>query len=193
MNGDSSSLNVLKDALVGCRLSTFVVFWLEPIDGNHHVQLFVLSPLRRNGTESARNNLGMDAASFDLRYQFLEFVIAYHRVPPHQRNMKGSEVIQDSQNPGDEFITLEIGKLAEQSGTPRVGFVKGVAARAPEGTFLRDLNRKRRSTPGKNGAPCLENFTFFHYRSKSNSQCGRSGYTSRITCLCITCSVCAWS
>jgi hypothetical protein len=68
MNGDSSSLDVLKNALVGRRLSTFVVFWLKSIDGNHHVQLFVLAPLRRNGTKNARDNLGMDAASFDLRY-----------------------------------------------------------------------------------------------------------------------------
>jgi hypothetical protein len=68
MNGDSRSLDVLKNALVRRRLSTFVVFWLKPIDGNHHVQLFILVPLGGNDAKSARDNLGMDAASFDPRY-----------------------------------------------------------------------------------------------------------------------------
>jgi hypothetical protein len=61
--------------------------------------------------------------------------------------MKGSEIIQDGENSSDEFIALEIGKLAEQFGAPKVGFVKGVATRTPEGTLLRDFNGKRRSPP----------------------------------------------
>jgi hypothetical protein len=61
--------------------------------------------------------------------------------------MKWSEVIQDAEYTSDEFIPLEIGKLAEQLGTPKVGFVKGVAARAPEGALLRNLNGKGRIPP----------------------------------------------
>jgi hypothetical protein len=67
VNGDPTAFDVLKHALVGGRLSTLVVFWLKSIDGNHDVQPFILAPLRGNGTKSARDNLGVDAASFDLR------------------------------------------------------------------------------------------------------------------------------
>jgi hypothetical protein len=61
--------------------------------------------------------------------------------------MKGSEIIQDGEYTTDEFIALEVRKLAEQFGASKVGFVKGVATRTPEGTLLRDLNGKRRSPP----------------------------------------------
>ncbi len=61
--------------------------------------------------------------------------------------MKRSEVIQDGEYTSDEFIALEVRKLAEQSGASKVSFVKGIATRAPKGTLLRDLNGKRRSPP----------------------------------------------
>ena len=66
--------------------------------------------------------------------------MAYQGISPNQRNMKRSEIIQDGEYTTDEFIALEVGKLAEQFGASKVGFVKGVATRAPEGTLLRDFN-----------------------------------------------------
>ena len=67
VDGDLGTLDALEDAFVGGGLAAFVVFRLETVDGDDYVQLFVPLPKRGNGAKGAGDDLGVDAAGFELR------------------------------------------------------------------------------------------------------------------------------
>ena len=71
----------------------------------------------------------MDAAALDLRYKQFEFTIAYQRIPTHQGDVERPEFVQDGEHSRYEFVSLEIGELAELFRSSQMG-------------------RQRRSSPG---------------------------------------------
>ncbi len=165
MDGDAGAVDAFEDALVGGGLAAGVVLGLETVNGDDDVELFVLLPFRRDGAEGAGDDLGVDAAGFDLGDELLELAIADHGVAADEGDVQGLVLIEESENAGDELVAFVVGKLAQLSAAAEVGGVEGVAAGTAQGALFGDFDGDGRGAAGEDPAPGVDDFGFLHANS----------------------------
>jgi hypothetical protein len=112
VDGDSGVLDIFEDALVGGGLAAFVVFGLKAIDGYDDVELSKSLPVGGDDAEGAGDDLGVDAAGFDLGQEEFELTIADQRVAADQGDVQRLFFIQESEYVLDELVALEVGEVA---------------------------------------------------------------------------------
>jgi hypothetical protein len=88
------------------------VFGLKAIDGYDDVELSESLPFGGDYAEGAGDDLGVDAACFDLGQEEFELSIADQGVAADQGDVEGFFFIQEIEHPLDELISLEMGEIA---------------------------------------------------------------------------------
>ncbi len=154
VNGDSRTLNVLEDALIGSGFAAFVMFGLQAINGDHDVQFLELHPCSWNLPECAGDDLGVYAAALDLWQERVEFAVSNERIAAHQRDMERPMLVDHSEHSHNQFVALEVRELAKLCRASQVCRIECVASRTAQGAFLGDLDRKRRCAAGEDAGPC---------------------------------------
>ena len=96
MDGYLGALYVLQDALVGGGLAALVVLGLKAVDGDDYVEFLESSPFNGNDSEGAGDDLGVDASSFNLREEELEFAVADQGVAADEGHVQGLLFVEES-------------------------------------------------------------------------------------------------
>ena len=112
MHRNVLAFDVLENAIVGCRLSAHVVFGGKPVDGHAQIHLPDLRPLGGNRTYGAGHDLDVHVASFDLRKNFANFLVANERLTADQRDVHRAVGIHQGHHAIDQFFAAEVADLA---------------------------------------------------------------------------------
>ena len=136
---DASVLDVGEDAFVGSGFSANVVFGLEAIDGDDHVEFAPTLPVFGDDAESAGNDLRMDVAAIEFREELLKLAVANEGIAADEGEVERPVLVDDGEYAGDKLIATEVSEIAQAGGSPEVGIVEGVAARAAQGAFAGDF------------------------------------------------------
>src|SRR5262245_39899743 len=83
MDNHVVSCDVLKNSLVGCRLSPFVVFGLKAVDRNTYIDARHCGPALWNWPEGARNKLNENTHLMELGQENFHFFEPHQWSTPH--------------------------------------------------------------------------------------------------------------
>ncbi|HYI97080.1 MAG TPA: hypothetical protein VEX68_26290 [Bryobacteraceae bacterium] len=75
MNSYSGARNTLNNAIVGRGFAANIMFGLQAINGDDHVDMGHLLPAARNDTEGARHDLHMNPTGHEFRNQHFKLTI----------------------------------------------------------------------------------------------------------------------
>ena len=93
----------------------------------------------------------------------VELAKPHERFAADDRQMQWLQPVDDVDHAVDQFLALVVGKLSQNDVAAEVGVAIGVAARAPQRTLARDLNRQVRPVAREDAPPSLEDGTGFHF------------------------------
>ena len=97
-------------------------------------------PFGRDDAEGAGDDLGVYAAGFDLGQEEFELAITNERIATYKGDMEGLVLVDEGEDFCYEFVSLEVGELAELGFAAEMSCVEGVAAGAAERAFFRDFD-----------------------------------------------------
>src|SRR5262245_43052040 len=129
------TLDVLQDAVVCRGLPSRVMFSGQSVNGNHEIHLFNRGPFDRNRTHGARHNLNVHIASFDLRKDLSDFLIADKGFAADERNVNWSIRIDQLHDAVYELFSPKIAHLAENGSAAEVLIAICVTPRTCQWTF----------------------------------------------------------
>ena len=112
VDGDSGVLDIFEDALVGGGLAALVVLRVKSIDGYDDVKLSESLPVGGDDAESAGDDLGVDAASFDLGQEEFQFSMSDQRVAADKGDVQRFFFVQEIEYTLDELVSFEVGEVA---------------------------------------------------------------------------------
>jgi len=105
------AFDVSQDSIVSRRLAPKIVFRLQSVDRNGHLQIPKLGPGSWNRTESAGNNLHVSALR-QLGQKNIKFPIANERIATHNGKVQRVVLFHELADLPDKFFALEIVQAA---------------------------------------------------------------------------------
>src|SRR5262249_26290205 len=111
VNGDLVTNDVFQDSIVGRRRAPRVVVGLKAVNRNDEGQTMEATPLLRDFTDGARDELGVNTALGELRQNHAELPIAHQRLPADDRDVQRPMLIDDGQELVDQLLAREIANL----------------------------------------------------------------------------------
>jgi len=121
----------------------------------------------------------MHSTALNLRQKQFKLTVAHEWIASHERDMKRSVLVDDSEHSLYQLVSLEVGELAKLGRASKMGRVERITARAPQRAFFGNFDGKGGRGTGKDIGPCVEDFGLFHDLSKSTSQCDWFGIGGR--------------
>ncbi len=165
VDGDPVARDIFQDSIVGRRGAPDIVFGLQAVDRDSHGQVRERSPGRRRRTESAGDDLHVDAPVQQQRNHRFELAIPDQRVASHQRQMQRPQAVGHLQHSVDQLLSLAVAKAAQRDAAAQVPVLVGVASGAPQRALPGDFDRKGRPLSLQNPAPRFYN----HLKSSLDS------------------------
>ena len=98
MDGDLCAGDVFEDAVVGGGFAACVVLGLEAVDGDGDGEPFEFLPMGRDDAEGAGDDLGVDAAAFDLGQEEFELAITDERVASYEGDVEGFVLVDEGED-----------------------------------------------------------------------------------------------
>ena len=136
--------DVLQNPLVGRRFSTGIVFGRQSVNGNHEVHFPDFRPFDGNWAHSARHQLDVHVARFDLREDLSDLLEAHERFAAHERNVNGPVRIDQLHHSIHEFLSTKVTDLTQNRSPAEMLISIGIAAWACERTLFSDFYREER-------------------------------------------------
>ena len=139
MNADVPAGDVLQNTLVGGRFAPDIVVLRKPVHGNSHGDVFESGPLHRYRNHGAGDYDGVDSAGAKLREHFTQFPMADQRLAADQRDVERLVLVDDAEDPFDQFVAATIANLTQGNQTTQMVAAIGVASGTAERTFFCDF------------------------------------------------------
>src|SRR5215210_4139381 len=95
----------------------------------------------------------MDAACGQQRQNRVQLLVPHERFAADNRYVQRPMTIDQIDDAVDQRLALEVADFAERQVAAQVIVAIGVAARAVQRAFTRDLDRQRRLIPGEDSTP----------------------------------------
>jgi len=162
VDGNAMPGDVFQDAFVRGGSAASVVLGLKAVDGDHGLNARQTGPGGRKLTKGAGHDLHEDAHLVKTRNQEFELAVTHQRIAADNRKMHWAIAPNEGKNAVHQGVAFVVGELAESDARVQVRVFVGVAARAAQGTFARDLDGKIRPVALQDPAPGLNYFCVPH-------------------------------
>ena len=124
---------------VGRRRPPRVVFRLQPVDRDDHLQAPEARPLDRNRPHGARHDLRVRPAVGQPRQDLPELSKTHERLAADDRHVERMVLLDQRLKALDELVSLVVGDLPQRDAPAEVLVSVRVAPRAAQWTLARDL------------------------------------------------------
>jgi hypothetical protein len=116
----------------------------------------------------------VDAAGIDQGNELIEFAVADERIAADDGDVEGFVVVDESQGFRYQFVTSEVGELAELRFAAEVCGIEGIAAGATQGAFFGDFDGEIGGVAGQDSVPGMQDFRRLHGNSAEQNAVGLS-------------------